>query len=568
MTGTEGDLEQFSVLRRQAETILKDRIALSSSRHASLSAADALRALQELSIHQIELEMQNEELHRALAEVDAGKERYSNFYDLSPAGFCSLSDQGTFLEANLTLAGMLDLPQRDLVGLSFARFIAESSIGIYNSSFHKLIDFNEPQSFDIQMLNMLGGTFWVHIASTALINTKGSRVCRLVVSDISELIQANEALRVSEDQFNSAFHALPIAACITDFNSGCILAINHHYSDVYGYAENELLGHTATELGLWARPEDRAQVLAMVQAGLPVHGHELQVRRKDGSLRWISYSVDKVRLHGADCLLSGAVDISQRKAGEATILRMQAKLEQRVKERTAELEAANLELEAFSYSVSHDLRNPLQTIKGFSDVLMEEYQDQLDEIVKKYLSRIRLGAERMTEIIEDLLKLSKANRSKLTRAELDLSGLCGRVAEALAMACQDGRQVEVCIQPGMSVRADPNLLQIVMENTLGNAWKFTARTGQPRIAVGEAAGPGGERTFFIKDNGAGFDMAQAGKLFQVFQRLHSTAEFEGTGIGLTIAQRIIDRHGGRIWAEAEPEKGATFFFTLPEPVEP
>jgi light-regulated signal transduction histidine kinase (bacteriophytochrome) len=238
----------------------------------------------------------------------------------------------------------------------------------------------------------------------------------------------------------------------------------------------------------------------------------------------------------------------------------------RLRERTAQLEAANKEMEAFSYSVSHDLRAPLQVIGGFSQVLLEDYQDRLDEDGKRYLSRIHSGTQRMGNLIDDLLKLSRTSRSELMLSDCDLSSLCSRVAGDLADLKAE-RSVELFIQPGMLVQADRHLMQVVLENLLGNAWKFTSKREDPRIEVGETVSPQGERVFSVRDNGAGFDMAHAYKLFNAFQRLHAPTEFEGTGIGLAIVQRIIHRHGGRIWAEAEPGEGATFFFTIPERVE-
>jgi PAS domain S-box-containing protein len=254
--------------------------------------------------------------------------------------------------------------------------------------------------------------------------------------------------------------------------------------------------------------------------------------------------------------------IAERHAAQEEIVRLNRDLERRVLERTAQLEAANRELEAFSYSVSHDLRAPLRSIDGFSQALQEDCEDRLDAGGRHYLERIRHGTRHMGALIDDLLKLSRTGRSELVRGDCDLSGLCRQVLDELA-AADPRRRVQVVLQPGLRIWADPSLMEVVLENLLGNAWKFSARNPQARIEVTAAVAADTGRVFRIRDNGAGFDMAQAGKLFSPFHRLHAAADFEGTGIGLALVQRILRRHGGRVWAEAEPGVGACFSFTLP-----
>ena len=266
--------------------------------------------------------------------------------------------------------------------------------------------------------------------------------------------------------------------------------------------------------------------------------------------------------------LSRAFDRMTANLRAATASRVE--LEQEVTERkraegeikhyAAQLEAANEELEAFSYSVSHDLRGPLRRMDGFSRMLLEKHTDELDEQGRHYLDRVRAGSQQMGELIDDLLKLSRITRSEMTRGPLDLSAIAPRIADELRQT-QPGRDVEFVLQKGITVEGDGQLLRVVMENLLGNAWKFTGKQDKARIEFGTEEREG-QKVCFVRDNGAGFDMAYAEKLFGAFQRLHRVDEFEGTGIGLATVQRIIHRHGGRVWAEGAIGKGATFYFTL------
>jgi light-regulated signal transduction histidine kinase (bacteriophytochrome) len=258
-------------------------------------------------------------------------------------------------------------------------------------------------------------------------------------------------------------------------------------------------------------------------------------------------------------------EITERKGAEEVL-----------QQRTAQLEDANNELEAFTYSVSHDLRAPLRGIDGWSLALLEDDYDQLDEQGRQHLDRVRSEAQRMGRLIDDLLQLSHVTRAEMQTSAVDLSALAQTVVARL-QAAQPERQVEVKIQPGLTAQGDAALLEIVLTNLLDNAWKFTGTRRQARIEFGYlphpslpspiGRGEGGEGPgYFVKDNGVGYDMAFAQKLFGVFQRMHKTSEFPGTGIGLATVQRIVHRHGGRVWAKACVNRGATFYFTLEEAV--
>ncbi len=279
----------------------------------------------------------------------------------------------------------------------------------------------------------------------------------------------------------------------------------------------------------------------------------------------ISGFFDEERINlGREVANQVAIAITQSRLVEA-LQHLNADLERRVIERTTQLEAANKELEAFSYSVSHDLRAPLRSIDGFSRTLLEDYADRLDAQGANYLQRVRAASQRMAQLIDDLLELSRLTRAELRWAPVSLSALALAVAEELRHNHPE-RAVEFVIAEGLTAEGDARLLRIALENLLGNAWKFTAKRPQARIEFG-AARRNGETIYVVRDNGAGFDMEYADKLFGAFQRLHSTAEFPGTGIGLATVQRIIHRHGGRLWAEGAVEQGAAFYFTLPPGLE-
>jgi PAS domain S-box-containing protein len=263
--------------------------------------------------------------------------------------------------------------------------------------------------------------------------------------------------------------------------------------------------------------------------------------RKDGTRFWANVVITALRENG-------------RLIGFAKVTR---DLTERM-QNEERLRAAVTELDAFAYSVSHDLRAPLRSIDGFSQVLLEDYADKLDDAGKEALARIRAATQRMGALIDDLLKLSRVSRGELRTETVDLSALAAGIAREFR-----GRDVHITIAPGLVVQGDPRLLRIALENLLGNAWKYTSKRRDARIEFGALERPGGgERVFYVRDNGAGFDMQYADKLFGAFQRLHGANEFEGTGVGLATVQRILRRHGGRIWAEAKVDEGATFYFTV------
>jgi PAS domain S-box-containing protein len=382
--------------------------------------------------------------------------------------------------------------------------------------------------------------------------------------DITERKRAQEALAAERNLLRTLIDNLPDHIYTKDMACCYVISNAANLRMLGATMEEEVVGRTVfdffpQEVAQQYHADDRL----VLTAETPVFNHEEPFVDQDGNQGW--YATTKVPLRDIQGKIVGLVgishDITERKRVEEEIKRLNAELEQRVVDRTAQLQAANRELETFSYSVSHDLRAPLRSIDGFSQALLEDYGNTLDAQGQDYLQRIRGAAQRMAELIDALLGLSRVTRAELSREPVDLTAMAHTIAADLQRS-EPNREVEFVIADGLTASGDVRLLRVALENLLGNAWKFSAKQPQARVEVGSLTQPDGALAFFVRDNGAGFDMAYADKLFGAFQRLHRMNEFPGTGIGLATVQRIIHRHGGRIWAEGEVAQGASFYFTL------
>jgi PAS domain S-box-containing protein len=370
-----------------------------------------------------------------------------------------------------------------------------------------------------------------------------------------ELKQYAAQLKESEEKFSKAFLASPAAMSIANAADGRYIDINEAMAEMTGYSREESLGRTSLELGL-VDMEARAKILTSGREYGFVRDVEIQIHTRSNQILDVLVSLEQIILNGQTCMLTIQYDITKRKRAEAEVRRLNQELEQR----QIALETANKELEAFSYSVSHDLRAPLRSIDGFSMALLEDYSAQLPEKGQNYLMRVRTNAQRMAELIDDLLGLARVTRASVERTPVDLSALAENILGELQHE-QPERHVKLLITPGLTAEADASLLRIALTNLLNNAWKFTSKQAEAQIEFGLQE-QNGEQIYFVRDNGAGFDMTYVGKLFGAFQRLHAATEFPGTGIGLAIVQRIFHKHGGRVWAEGAVDRGATFYFTL------
>jgi len=348
-----------------------------------------------------------------------------------------------------------------------------------------------------------------------------------------------------------------------DFQSGQVF-LSTELLAILGMEEREFDGRIESLLTK-VSPPDRSTVLkAFKKAVRHDTDLELEIPLSQGD-RAPGWLLVRGRLyHDAEGrpegLLGVAVDITAQKAAELKALQEHAEAERRLAARTKQLRATTEELEAFCYSISHDLRAPLRSIRGFNEVLLERYAAKLEPRAQEFLRRACESSQSMDRLIEDLLKLSRVGRAELTRRPVDLSKLASGIAESLRASASE-RCVNFQIDPSLRASGDERLLRVVLENLLANAWKFTCKQAEAHIQFGFAPAP--TEAFFVRDNGAGFDPAYAGRLFGVFQRLHSEKEFAGTGVGLATVQRIVNRHGGRVWAEGTLGGGATFYFSLP-----
>ena len=368
-----------------------------------------------------------------------------------------------------------------------------------------------------------------------------------------------EDLKASEIRYRRLFEAARDGILILDAVSRKITDANPYMMELLNYSRDDFLGKELWEIGILRDKEASAAAFRQLQENGYIRYEEF-LETSGGEIREVEFVSNIYEEAGRQVAQCNIRDLTERREAEKEIRRLKDSLERRVLERTAELEVVNKELESFSYSVSHDLRAPLRAIDGFSRALLEDYAEQIDEVGQNYLARLCAASQNMAQLIDDLLNLSRVTRSEIRYESVNLSNLAREIAKKLRDS-QPKRLVKFSIEEKVIVMGDERLLRIALQNLFDNAWKFTSKRAQAAIAFGQIRQ--GEKTeYFVRDDGAGFDMAYADKLFGVFQRLHSAKEFDGTGIGLATVQRIVHRHGGYIRAEAKVGEGAAFYFTL------
>ena len=439
--------------------------------------------------------------------------------------------------------------------------VSEEDKPVVRSAIESVVpDMSGPFSMVVTGFRKDGERLTLDMAGSAVDFGEGACILWTAV-DLSEQRRVEGALRRSESRFAAAFEAAPMVMVISTLAEGRYIDVNPSFLRMFGYRREEVIGRTAADLGVWAQARDRNDILQAVATGAEAPEHECLLRTKSGELRVGLVAVTPIQVDDVPCLLSLARDVTDRKNAETSLAKLTAELELRVEDRTKELALANRELAAFSHSVSHDLRAPLRHINGFLSMAVDLAQEKMPEDVRGYVDQALCAAKRMNQLISDLLDFSRTGRSALSFSDVDLGDV---LREVLVEHTDDwkGRDIEWDVGPLPSVRGDRALLVLALSNLIRNAIKFTRGREKAAIKVGSQAGPQ-EWVFFVRDNGAGFDMRYSDRLFGVFQRLHDQHEFDGTGIGLANVRQIVERHGGRAWAEGEVDVGATFWFSLP-----
>ncbi|MBM3392054.1 MAG: PAS domain S-box protein [Betaproteobacteria bacterium] len=504
----------------------------------------------------------------AEAAIRASEQWHRSMLDNAPEGVWIIGPDECTVEANAQLCELLGYSPEEMRGRKPTDFTDEANSGVFE--LQKARRWTQlKRVYEIDLRRRDGRNIPVQFSAIGLLDAAGSPMAVLAfVTDLTQRRRDEQTLRESEARHRLIVDTA-LDAVISMDCEGCVTEWNGEAERMFGYRREAVLGRPIAELIVPPRLREAhrqglKRYLATGKGKVLGTRIETTAMRSDGSEFPVDLAIATVG-DGSGLFFSAFVrDITERKRHEEEMRRHRQELELRVAERTQALQRANRELEAFSYSISHDLRAPLRAINGFSHLLEEDYAASLDATARGYLARVRAGSVKMGALIDDLLELSRVSRHEMKLEEVDLSALAAEIAAELTTG-EPGRRVEWIIAPGLDARCDAGLMRSALANLLGNAWKYTSRREHARIEFGAEEKDGG-RVYFVRDNGAGFDMKFAGKLFGAFQRLHSPAEFPGTGVGLAIVARIVRRHGGEIRAEAHPDEGATFRFTLRPPI--
>ncbi len=514
-----------------------------------------------------------DELAKTNKQLSEEKERYRNLYLKTPAVLHSIDAEGELVSVSDFWLEKFGYTREEVIGRKSVEFLTEES---REFSITEAIPQMKKQGYvrgiPLQFVKKNGEIMDILLSATVELGENGNYWRSLaVLEDVTERKRAEEGLKASQERYRSLYTKTPVMLHSIDA-TGKLISVSDYWLDNLGYELSEVIGRRIPEFLTQASRQDAENIFLreFFKTGF-LKEEELQFVKKNGEIIDVLLSAIAERDANGEIVRSMAVlvDVTERKQAKEALQKAHDELEIRVQERTAELSQVNEllankneELESFAYSVSHDLQAPLRSIDGFSKALLEDCADSLNDSGKDFLNRVRAASQRMGHLIDDMLHLSRVSRTEMIPTKkIDLSAMAKTITQELHEE-QSERQVTFVIMPEIEVSGDVHLLRIALENLLDNAWKYTSKHPRAKIEFGVTEHEG-KKAYFVRDDGAGFDTKFVGKLFGPFQRLHRSNEFEGNGIGLATVQRIIHRHGGRVWAEGAVEKGATFFFTRP-----
>jgi len=502
------------------------------------------------------------ERKKAEAALQISERRYRDLLTDMSEGMCIVDLDEKILFANQSFAEILGYAVNDLESKSILELVHPDDVPeILNQT--NLRRDGQTSTYTHRLIREDGESRTVRVSAVPSRDDYGQIDGTVaVITDITERLMAEEALKESELKFRRVFESMPLALHLLSYDGEdefTLIDANPAADSLLRTDHSKYLGKKLSEIPHPHNPANMPDELK----GIILSGDSWETNQ-------VVYDGDKVQVAmeaqvfrtSKDTLVASFLDVTERVVKDFEIKKLNENLARMVDERTAELAAANKELESFAYSVSHDLRAPLRTIDGFSQALQEDYSESLDSTALDHLKRVRSAATQMGSLIEDLLILSRVTRAEMDRKEVNLSEIARSVVDEMRDNDPE-REVDVSVADSLTVRCDERLIKLVIQNLLDNAWKFTDNTSNPQIEFGSEV-EDGETHYYVKDNGAGFDMEYSDKLFLPFQRLHSVEDFEGAGIGLATVQRVINRHGGRVWAESVVGEGSTFYFTLSE----
>lgn len=504
------------------------------------------------------------ERHQAAEDLKTSEDKFKYIFDYSNIGKVISFPSGK-IQTNHMFCQMLGLEDSEMAGHQLEDFILPEDANIGKTEMEPLIKGTKTATRYTQRFVKKDGEFsWVDTSATIRRDENGAQqYIMYTLVDITERKLMEVAIRESSDRFKAIFDQAAVGVAQLNSKTGQFIQANKKYCEITGLDPEHLWEITYKDI---THPDDVAEndekVQLMIDGKIRSFTIEKRYIHPNGKLIWASLTASAMWNPGEEPNYHIAVieDITERKKAELEVRRLNENLEQMVDERTKQLIASNKELESFSYSVSHDLRTPLRALDGFSHAVLEDYNDVLDDQGKDYLKRIREASQKMAQLIDAMLILSRVSKAEINRTKVNISSISQDIMNDLHQQ-EPERKVNLKIAPDLIVSADPILIRSVLQNLLNNSWKFTSKHTSSNIEIGKTIKEGKE-VYFVKDDGAGFDMKYASKMFGAFQRFHLSSDFEGTGIGLATVARIISKHGGQIYTEAAPEQGATFYFTL------